>query len=370
MEEHLKGGFSMRLVILFWLHHVNGQVINLVLSRFVDAQCKTLDTGEGVQQSWFVAPLQNSVCYDVSVGLNCGFRCNLKLTCEYATGSGVVLEEYPLANCEGTMMSRIPLAKHLTWQGALNFFNGQCAPTGDGKYMSFNKPVDSHPDCSAQGAVDVGEGADVAYEERYYMQFYNDNGCRNPYQVTSTSTFQYNKYQWRVYRGSQHCLDYVDASERDPNFTAAVINSDVNNFKLMCGNMDGLGNGVLVRRHQGSVCSGISQDAVYWRDLFFPMNLYMLQDFFNGECVAWGNMFVKFDKPWNSLHYPDCSQNACKSGYCSGRLQQEYTGASPYTGDIRTPMTQAQTIPSNAEAVCPRMLLLALVALAVWSRSS
>lgn len=175
---------SIGLVEATFNNNVNGQVINLVLSRFVDAQCKTLDTGEGVQQSWFVAPLQNSVCYDVSVGLNCGFRCNLKLTCEYATGSGVVLEEYPLANCEGTMMSRIPLAKHLTWQGALNFFNGQCTPTGDGKYMSFNKPVDSHPDCSAQGAVDVGEGADVAYEERYYMQFYNDNGCRNPYQVT------------------------------------------------------------------------------------------------------------------------------------------------------------------------------------------
>lgn len=27
---------------------------------------KTLDTGEGVQQSWVVAPLMNSVCYDVS----------------------------------------------------------------------------------------------------------------------------------------------------------------------------------------------------------------------------------------------------------------------------------------------------------------
>lgn len=26
-------------------------------------------------------------------------------------------------------------------------------------------------------------------------------------------TFQFNKYQWRVYRGSQHCLDYVDASQ-------------------------------------------------------------------------------------------------------------------------------------------------------------
>ena len=24
------------------------------------------------------------------------------------------------------------------------------------------------------------------------------------------------------------------------------------------------------------------------------------------------------DKAWNSLHYPDCSANACKSGYCSG----------------------------------------------------
>eukprot|EP00435_Cladocopium_sp_Y103_P036934 s1998_g9.t1 len=290
MEEHLKGGFSMRLFILFWLHHVNGQVINLVLSRFVDAQCAAL------RVTWLHV---------------------------FVAGAG-------------TMMSRIPLAKHLTWQGALNFFNGQCTPTGDGKYMSFNKPVDSHPDCSAQGAVDVGEGADVAYEERYYMQFYNDNGCQNPNQMAEISlrmqrtqgTFQYNKYQWRVYRGSQHCLDYVDASERAANFTAAVINSDINNFKLMCGNMDGLGNGVLVRQHQGSVCSGISQDAVYWRDL----NHGSTAEAFYGKSVSF-----------------------------------RQTSSRRMLG--RTPMTQAQTIPSNAEAVCPRMLLLALVTLAVWSRS-
>lgn len=370
LEEHLKGGFSgfgfytrLRLLLLFWLHHASGQVLNLVLSRYVDADCKTLDTGEGVQQSWVVAPLMNSVCYDVSVGMNCNFRCNLKLTCEYASGSGVMLEDYTGQNCEGTMNSRVPLASHLTWLGALDFFNGACTPTGDGQYMAFNKPVDKYPDCSAQGAVDIGEGANVAYESRYYMQFYTDNGCTDPYEVSSTSTFQFNKYQWRVYRGSQHCLDYVDASERASNFTASIIDSDVLNFKLMCGNLDGLGNGVMVRRHRGSVCSGISEDAEYWRDVFSPMNLYGLQDFFNGECVAWNNMFVKFDKAWNSLHYPDCSANACKSGYCSGgRLQQAYTGASPYVGEIRTPTAKAQALPSHAEAPCARMLLVLLAA--------
>lgn len=357
-EEHLKGWLSRRLrLLLLCFLYTKGQVVNLVLARFADAKCQTLDTGEGVQQSWFIAPLQNSICYDVSVGLSCSFRCNLKLTCEYASGSGVMLEEYTQANCEGSMSSKVPLAKHLTWLGVLDFFNGACTPDGNGKFIKFNKPVDRYPDCSAQGAVDVGEGADVAYGERYYMQFYNDKSCTDSYQVTSSSTFQYNKFQWRVYRGSEHCLDYVDASERSANFTAAVINQDVLNFKLMCGNNDGLGNGVMVRRHVGSVCSGASAAPAYWRDVFFPMNLYMLQDFFNGECVAWRNMFVKFDKKWNTQHYPDCSQNACKSGYCSGgRLQEPYTGATAYQGDIRTPVARAQVIPSNAQALAPGLV--------------
>ena len=79
----------------------------------------------------------------------------------FAVDSGATVlpwQEYPLANCEGTMTSSVPLARHLTWQGALNFFQGvlasscghlwsavefqiylllllfqgQCTPTGDG----------------------------------------------------------------------------------------------------------------------------------------------------------------------------------------------------------------------------------------------
>mmetsp|Transcript_110948 Transcript_110948/g.155770 ORF Transcript_110948/g.155770 Transcript_110948/m.155770 type:complete len:368 (+) Transcript_110948:99-1202(+) len=323
-------------------------VLNLVLSRYTDANCQTLDTGEGVQQSWYQLPLSNSICYDLNVGLHCQFRCYLKLSCEYATGSGIFLEEYPDTSCSGTVTNSMAMARHLTWMGAVSWFQGACTSDGNGKYMQFNKPVTSYPDCSAQGAVDIGEGADVAYEARYYMQFYSDSSCTTEFQVNEFSSFQYNRFQWRVYRGSQHCLDYVDATTRPSNWTAAVINADVLNFKLMCGNMDGLGNGILVRRHNGNVCSGTSADSEYWRDVFFPMNLFLLQDFFNGECVEWGSMWVKFDKKWDTMHYPDCSQFACRSGYCSGgRLQQPYTGASPYVGDIRTPVAKAQVLPSR-----------------------
>ncbi|CAE7460995.1 unnamed protein product [Symbiodinium natans] len=324
------------------------EVINLVLFRYTDAACKVLDTGEGVQQSWLQLPLTNSICYDVNVGMHCQFRCNVKLTCEYATGSGIMLEEYGDTTCSGSPTSSVALARHLTWLGAVSWFQGACTPDGNGMYMKFNKPVTSYPDCKAQGAVDVGEGADVAYEARYFLQFYSDASCTSEFQVNEFSSFQYNRFQWRVYRGSQHCLDYVDASTRPSNWTAAVINPNVMNFKLMCGNMDGLGNGILVRRHNGNICSGTSADAEYWRDVFYPMNLYLVQDFFNGECVEWGSMFVKFDKPWNTMHYPDCSQFACKSGYCSGgRLQQPYTGATPYMGEIRTPVARAQVLPSH-----------------------
>ena len=331
---------------------VRGQsVSNLVLSRYIDARCQTLDTGEGVQQSWYMAPLQNSFCFDVNVGLSCSFRCFLKLTCEFSSGSGVMIEDYSQTNCEGAMGDRVPLARHLTWLQVEDFFKGQCAPTGDGKYMAFNKPIDRYPDCSAQGAVDVGEGSDVAYEARYSMQFYTDNACQNLHPVTNTSTFQYNKFQWRVYRGTQHCLDYIDKTDRGPSFTSVVINQDMMNLKLFCGNIDGLGNGIMLERHSGAACTGSTSDAMYWRDGFAPMNLYILQDFFNGECVVWGNMFVKFDERWDSLHYPDCSQYACKSGYCSGgRLQEPYTGATAYMGEIGTPMTQAQMIPGGAPA--------------------
>jgi len=290
----------------------------------------------------------------------------LKLSCEYATGSGIIVEDYGTdTTCQSTMPTTKPLASHLTWLGAVDWFNGVCTSDGNGKWMKFNKPVTDYPDCSAQGAVDIGEGANVAYEERYFMQFYTDRDCTSQYQATAFSAFQYNRFEWRVYRGSQHCLDYVDASARPDNWTAAVINQDVKNFKLMCGNMDGLGNGILVRRHSGPVCSGGSSDSQYWRDVFYPMNLYGVEDFFAGECVEWSSMFVKFDKPWDSLHYPDCSQFACKSGYCSGgRLQQPYTGASAYTGDIRTPVAQAQALPSaGVQAILGRSFF---AGLSVW----
>ncbi|CAJ1348021.1 unnamed protein product [Effrenium voratum] len=267
------------------------------------------------------------------------------------------------------------MARHLTWLGAVDLFNGQCTPTGDGAVLKFCPEVASYPDCSAQGAVDIGEGLDIAYEARYEMQrlgavrFYTDKSCQDPYQVValqtlaarqknSRGTFQYNKYQWRVYRGSQHCLDYRDATRFATSKPEQVINQDVLNFKLMCGNMDGLGNGILVRQHSGSVCSGTAGTSEYWRDVFYPMNLYGVQDFFSAECVPWGNMFVKFDMPWSSLHYPDCSQYACKSGYCSGgRLQAPYTGSTPYMGEIRgstdtgrfrTPTAKAQALPSSS----------------------
>ncbi|CAJ1452230.1 unnamed protein product, partial [Effrenium voratum] len=132
-------------LLLLLLPLARAQVLNLVLSRYIDSTCSTLDSGEGVTQNWALVPLQNSICYDVSVGLSCSFRCNLKLTCEYASGSGVMLEDYTEAGCNGVQTARVPMARHLTWLGAVDLFNGQCTPTGDGAVLRRDGQMRSRP---------------------------------------------------------------------------------------------------------------------------------------------------------------------------------------------------------------------------------
>lgn len=116
-----------------WLPLISAQ--NVVLVRFLDRNCLQMDVGEGVQQSWSLRASQNDICYDVGVGMQCNFRCNLKLTCEYASGSGVIIESFLGADCTGTRRSKEPLARHLTWLQARDFFQGSCTPAGHRKRL-------------------------------------------------------------------------------------------------------------------------------------------------------------------------------------------------------------------------------------------
>jgi len=235
----------------------------------------------------------------------------------------------------------------------------------DGRYMKFTSALftddtNLFPNCSSQGAVSTGAAAsDQAYVTSYYMQFYTDRHCSpgSELEITTFSTQTSNRFRFKVYRGAQHCLDYVDATVRDASFTSAVLNNDINNFKLVCGNNDTLGNGVMVRQHIGGSCTGGFRPPQYWRSAFYAMNKFHLQDFFGAKCVKWGQYFVAMDRKWDTLHYPNCEQYACKSGYCSGgRVQTAYSGATAYKDRETNPTTKAQCL-TNCDASVPLQVL-------------
>jgi len=349
-----------------------------VVERFTDRRCTTLDTdeqSEGIQQSWMPPQTETSFCYEVTVGLGCALgQCAIKLTCDYATGSGVVLEEYADSTCSRRMMRSSPMATHLTWLQAYGFLSGASCTQFGSKYFKFAGPdrggaggLPYIPDCSAQGAVDASDlGTSGSYEETYHMTLYSDPHCEHIYEIPEFGTVQSNRWSFKVHRGVQHCLDFNDATERGEE-TSSVINQDINNFQFVCGNLDGLGNGVMMRRYTGMACSGLVGESEYWRDVWEPINVVMLRQLLNAECVNIGSSLAyKMDKQWNAAHYPNCETYACQSGYCSGGSPEKvYTGAGPYAGDIRTPVTQAQADTSRSQKEMVRSLLV-LSILSLW----
>jgi len=333
-----------------------------VLYFYTDAQCQNLDqarSSTGISQAWEGTASGN--CFSIAVGLGCATdTCHVKMECEYNSGSGIVLQAYSSSPCQGqvpeaTPNSRMSLLPHLTWLEAKGLMMGNCTKTNDdGRYMRFTSALhvdeaDLFPDCSSQGAVADGEaGSAQAYVSNYYMQFYSDRSCTpgTELQITTFSTVTSNRFKFNIYRGAQHCMDYEDATIRDASFTSAVVNSNKVNFKMLCGNDDtGLGNGIMIRQHNGAVCTGTTQTPLTWASAFYPMNKFHMEDLFNARCVKWGAYFVSMDRPWDTLHYPNCEQYACKSGYCSGgRVNTEYTGATAYAGRETNPTTRAQCL--------------------------
>ena len=58
-------GFHLEIFGIFILIHSDALKSQMVRREFLEVKLLT-PARVGVQQSWFVAPLQNSVCYDVS----------------------------------------------------------------------------------------------------------------------------------------------------------------------------------------------------------------------------------------------------------------------------------------------------------------
>ncbi|CAE8679737.1 unnamed protein product [Polarella glacialis] len=334
---------------------VHGQnLTNLILTRYADRQCSGLAAkggGEQLTQSWVLKD-SSPFCYEITAGLACNFRCFVKMGCDYGTGSGVTFSIYDGSSCVGTPTSVLDMASGLTWLEAVDFFGGNCTTEGPGltTYMQFNKPVPSWPNCSVFGAA---SGAEAGYEANYVMQFYSDRDCIEKYQLSTFSTLTESRFKFWLHRGAQYCYDYIDDTPTAPNVSArARVGKNYMNFRMVCGNTDGLGNGIMLAPYMEPGCKGATGDPKMWRDQFYPMNKIAVTSLFGGECIRWGQFWVKMDSAWDSRHYPNCKAYACKTGYCSGgKISQAYTGAVPHTGDIATAQTRAYTLPSNR---CPK----------------
>eukprot|EP00933_Yihiella_yeosuensis_P006820 TRINITY_DN111630_c0_g1_i1.p1 TRINITY_DN111630_c0_g1~~TRINITY_DN111630_c0_g1_i1.p1 ORF type:complete len:406 (-),score=57.33 TRINITY_DN111630_c0_g1_i1:79-1221(-) len=343
--------FSLLLFLSLASDVVRLTTAQIVLQRYVDVNCTQLSSGEGTQQSWQRGGPPGEACYNVNAGLHCNFRCNLKMACDYGTGSGITLEEYSNPSCLGTGQNKRSFAQHLNWQQGKAFLQGACTPEGPGKttYLKFNKPIETYPDCSSYGAAAAASGAlEVSYEGSYYMQFYIDNLCTQEFVPNPKSPQTYSRMQWKIQRGAKHCFDYLDATPRGNN-SARDLGVGTKNFKMICGNSDGWGNGIMTRKFQGAACTGTGTNPEEWAATFYQMNKLAIKDLFKAKCVKWGSLWVKMHKPWKTTHFPDCESFACKTGFCSGgRLQNEFQGATPYVGNVRIVETKAQALPSSA----------------------
>lgn len=347
-----------------------------VLVRYRDRNCRNPTSGQGSTQSWtrVVGP---KGCYEITTGMLCFFRCIVKLTCQYDTGSGVLINEMEDLSCKGAPKNTKPFAQDLYWMQAQNLFEGGCEPDGTGYYVRFEKPLDREhwPDCGRYGAVAPGEDASAQlFEATYTLQFYSDLECAEEYVVDAYSDRPTSRFSWKLYRGVQYCYDMVDATPRS-NLSARPTNFDILNWRMVCGNLDSIGNGIMIQGYVGPKCTGGSTGAESWMNVFFPMNYPALIRFLQGGCTLWGKYRVKFDRALDPMHFPDCYDWACRRGACAGgriRDAADKTG-SVYSGDIKTSggdPADARSLDPKAKspaARCQPLTILVAAAVLPWA---
>lgn len=310
------------------------------LVRYRDAGCtRELKKGAWLTQSW--TRFENAGnCYELMSGYLCNFRCTVRLSCQFESGSGILAEYVPPGGCTGAAVTSVPFAEQLYWLEAKGLFEGQCMPDGKGMYMKFRSAVDPNyiPNCERFGEVMPGENLnDYLYEAMYTLQFYKDLSCKENYTVDAFSDRPTSAFSWRYYRGRQYCYDMVDATPRAAT-SPVTTEFDFRNWRMLCGNADSTGNGIMIQGYQQEKCGGTETQTAAWQDVFYPMNYDGLTGLLAGRCTLWGKYRVKFDRPLDPIHYPDCKQFACKQGACNGgRMRAENdTSGQMYTGEIRT----------------------------------
>jgi len=331
---------SFRGILLLVAVRCHAQTdVTFVLQRYTDSACTQLRTDVNSQQSWKRLG-DSTFCYDITSGFACEFGCVLRLKCEYGSGSGVLLEFMPQKTCVGMAERSRYMAEDWSWLKANSFFNGQCTPDLDGQtFLRFDRPWGkvNYPNCSIQGSVAAGSDDNPdAFQGHYYLQLYTDNLCTEEHIPTAISMQTASKYQWRVHRGAEFCYDSLDVTPHNPNITARVSKNHLMNYRLLCRNIDQVGNGVMIEQFRERACAGRADAPQTWRTVFTPMNFPALTKLLQGKCVRWKSMYAKFDRSWASSHFPDCGDYACKEGLCAGGRIASGDEWTSYTGPIQT----------------------------------
>lgn len=335
-----------------------------VLERFKDAQCTIRDSGTGSTQSWTRIPSARN-CYQLTAGMLCNMLCVYQLACQYDIRSGVTASLMADSTCSGTPQQVVPFASQLYWLQAESFFRGGCVSDGNNKYLRFSSATAypaQWPDCSSYGQVEPGAvGGPTSYAASYTMQFYADSSCNQAYQVTASSSRPTSTFTFKQFRGAQYCYDMVDATDRS-NLTARNVDYSMLNWRFVCGNVDQVGNGIMIQAYSDPRCSGRATQAQNWEVVFYPMNFPTVQGLLNGRCTRFGAETVKFDRALDAMDYPDCSSAACSQGLCTGGRVQSPTDTSGtlYMGPLRSSGGQAITAPT-AMAHAQRAPLVALL---------
>lgn len=267
------------------------------------------------QQLWTTVRGTSNYCLDIAAGFGCQLRCEVALSCNSQSGSGLSLATYSSQTCMDDVDSEEMYLSHLSWTEVLHFFGGGCVNLGGGRIGRFDGPWlrQDWPNCSGFALDRTVPQAGPSY----IMETFYDSTC-----LTKTPQ----EYIWRSHLDDINCFDVID--RLTPNQTK-------HNLKFSCSQNSG--NGIVVDYYRREACAGVAESPIAFASEFFLLSWSEIDEsLFRGLCTELRDgTFGKFERGLDSDDYrwPGCAHYAMP-GYPASTVVAEYDPV--YQGNIGT----------------------------------